>query len=84
MTSLPLQLVPMSRQETLQINRLVKSAKSIVVAGSGPTGVETIGELAHAYSGNQELTFFLSGPRSLEGLPVTVQVRGEGALQEEG
>lgn len=44
-----------SHEETLtalhSLQAQIKAAKSIVIAGAGPTGVETAGELAAAYSG---------------------------------
>ena len=43
----------------------IKRAKSIVVAGAGPTGVETAGELAAAYSGEKEITLVIGGERAL-------------------
>lgn len=39
---------------------LVKSSKSIVVAGGGPTGVETAGELGFEYGKTKEITLITS------------------------
>lgn len=34
----------------------VKAAKSIIIAGAGPTGVETAGEIAFEYGKGKEVT----------------------------
>lgn len=44
----------------------VGKAKNIVVAGSGPTGVEVAGELAAKYGSKRTITIIFSGEKSLE------------------
>lgn len=39
----------------------IEAAKSIVIAGSGPTGVETAGELAAAYGERKTITLVMGG-----------------------
>jgi NADH dehydrogenase FAD-containing subunit len=43
----------------------IDAAKSIVLAGSGPTGVETITELAHRYGKEKEIIHVLGSDRPL-------------------
>lgn len=52
----------------------IEAAKSIVVAGAGPTGVETVGEIAAAYRGEKEMTLIISGERALQSSEVRVDV----------
>lgn len=44
----------------------VGKAKNIVVAGSGPTGVEVAGELAAKYGSKRSITIIFSGEKPLE------------------
>lgn len=48
------------------LQQQIDVAKSIVVAGGGPTGVETAGELAAAYGGEKDITLIISGERALQ------------------
>ena len=48
------------------LQRQIGVARSIVVAGAGPTGVETAGELAAAYGGEKDITLIISGERALQ------------------
>ncbi|MCJ1484658.1 hypothetical protein MMC06_004831 [Schaereria dolodes] len=48
------------------LQKQIDVAKSIVVAGAGPTGVETAGELAAAYNGKKEITLIISGEHVLQ------------------
>lgn len=48
------------------LQKQIEIAKSIVVAGAGPTGVETAGELAAAYGGGKDITLIVSGERVLQ------------------
>ncbi|EPE31163.1 FAD/NAD(P)-binding protein [Glarea lozoyensis ATCC 20868] len=50
----------------------VRNAKNIVVAGAGPTGVETAAELAFEYKGKKEVTLVTAGKTILPGLPPSV------------
>ncbi|OHE91844.1 hypothetical protein CORC01_12852 [Colletotrichum orchidophilum] len=46
----------------------VKAAKSIVISGAGTTGVETAGELGHAYGSTKQITLIVGGDAPLPGL----------------
>ena len=48
------------------LQKQIDSAKSIVVAGAGPTGVETAGELAAAYLGTKDITLVIGGEHALQ------------------
>lgn len=58
----------------------IKKAKSIVIAGSGPTGIETMGELGHAYGGSKKLTLVISSDRALSNLMPSVGKAAENEL----
>ncbi|KAK9312809.1 hypothetical protein V1524DRAFT_354379, partial [Lipomyces starkeyi] len=59
-----------THEETLaalhSLQKQIDVAKSIVVAGAGPTGVETAGELAAAYGREKDITLIISGERALQ------------------
>ena len=70
-----------THEETLAALHSLQSqidvASSIVVAGGGPTGVETAGELAAAYGGKKDITLVVSGDHVLQAshvLPSVSQV----------
>ena len=70
-----------THEETLtalhSVQKQIAVAKSIVVAGGGPTGVETAGELAAAYGGEKGITLIVSDEHVLQashGLPSISQV----------
>ncbi|KAK1723301.1 hypothetical protein CaCOL14_007135 [Colletotrichum acutatum] len=46
----------------------VKVANSIIVSGAGTTGVETAGELGHAYGSTKQITLIVEGDAPLPGL----------------
>ncbi|PSE86145.1 hypothetical protein C7G75_19505, partial [Acinetobacter nosocomialis] len=50
----------------------VKAAKTIVVVGAGPTGVETAGELAFEYGTSKKIILISGGPTVLENRPASV------------
>jgi len=59
------------------LQQQIGKSKTIVIAGAGPTGVETAGELAAAYGGNKEITLIISGKHVLQAsevLPSVTQV----------
>jgi NADH dehydrogenase FAD-containing subunit len=58
----------------------VKAAKSIVVAGAGPTGIETVGELAYKYGTSKKLTLIIDGERALPMLLPSVAKAAETEL----
>ena len=68
-SGLPLKLIG-TYEETLDSWRVLQGkvgkAKTIVVAGSGPTGVEVAGELAAKYGNTRSITIIFSGDRPLE------------------
>ncbi|KAF7557321.1 hypothetical protein G7Z17_g818 [Cylindrodendrum hubeiense] len=43
----------------------VRNAKSIIIAGGGPTGVETAGELGYAYGDSKQITLIIEGDKPL-------------------
>lgn len=59
-----------TQDETLtalhSLQKQIDMAKSVVVAGAGPTGVETAGELAAAYGGEKDITLIIGGERVLQ------------------
>jgi len=73
-SNLPFKLVG-THQETLvalhSLQKQIDVAKSIVVAGAGPTGVETAGELAAAYGGEKDI---IGGERTLRASHVLPRV----------
>ena len=59
------------------LQKQIDVAKSIIVAGGGPTGVETAGELAAAYGGTKDITLIVGGDHILQAshvLPSVSQV----------
>jgi NADH dehydrogenase FAD-containing subunit len=48
------------------LQKQIDAAKSIVIAGGGPTGVETAGEIAAHYGAAKEVTLIIGGDRALE------------------
>ncbi|KAB5582301.1 hypothetical protein GE09DRAFT_1166793 [Coniochaeta sp. 2T2.1] len=58
----------------------IKAAKSIVIAGAGPTGVETMGELAGKYGTTKKLTLVVDGEHALPGLMPSVGRAAEAEL----
>ncbi|KAK0512794.1 hypothetical protein JMJ35_004811 [Cladonia borealis] len=70
-----------THEETLaalhSLQKQIDVARSIVVAGGGPTGVETAGELAAAYGGEKDITLIVAGDHVLQAshiLPSVSQV----------
>lgn len=67
--NLPFKLIG-TQEETLEalhlLQKQVDSAKNIVIAGAGPTGVETAGELAAAYGDEKDITLIVSGEQVLQ------------------
>ena len=59
-----------THEETLtalhSLQKQIDVAKSIVVAGRGPTGVETAGELAAAFGGEKAITLIVNGDHVLQ------------------
>ncbi|KAJ1328274.1 apoptosis-inducing factor 2 [Microdochium nivale] len=68
--SLPFKLIGTSEETVAALHKLqerIGAAKSIVVAGAGPTGVETAGELAAHFGSKKEITLINSKERVLAG-----------------
>ncbi|KAH8901977.1 FAD/NAD(P)-binding domain-containing protein [Coniochaeta sp. PMI_546] len=63
-----------------KLQNQVKAAKSIVVAGAGPTGIETIGELANKYGTTKKLTLIIDGEHALPTLLPSVGKTAEAEL----
>ncbi|KAG5939430.1 hypothetical protein E4U53_007807 [Claviceps sorghi] len=57
-----------TREALHQLQARVKDAKTVVVAGAGPTGVELAGELADAYGASKKIVL-LTGSAVLQGFP---------------
>lgn len=74
-----------STEETQEIlhnfQERVKTAKSIVVAGAGATGVETAGELGFKFGLSKEIILIASGATILEGTPASVSKTATKQLQ---
>ncbi|KAF4997639.1 hypothetical protein FGRMN_3671 [Fusarium graminum] len=62
----------------------VQEAKSIIVAGAGPTGVETAGELAHLYGNKKEILLLSAGPAVLADTPEAVSKNARSLLEALG
>lgn len=62
----------------------IDKAKTIVVAGAGPTGVETAGELAGRYGGAKKVTLVVDGQVALPGLLPAVGRAAEAELAKMG
>ncbi|KUJ17524.1 FAD/NAD(P)-binding domain-containing protein [Mollisia scopiformis] len=60
----------------------VKKASSIVVVGSGATGVETSGELGFEYGKTKKITLIASGDHVLEGTPASVSKTATNLLKK--
>lgn len=54
--------------EVKDLQARLPNASSILIAGGGPTGVETAGELGEAYGGKKEITLLSGGERLLSRL----------------
>lgn len=48
-----------------ELQKQVQEAKSILIGGAGPTGLEVAGELAAKYGSTKEITIILSGTKPL-------------------
>ena len=68
-----------THEETLaalhSLQKQIDAAKSIVVGGAGPTGVETAGELAARYGSQKEVTLIIGGEHALEASKVSPSIR---------
>jgi NADH dehydrogenase FAD-containing subunit len=68
-----------THEETLNalhsLQQQIKAATSIVIAGAGPTGVETAGEIAAHYGAEKEITLVVGGEHVLGSLTVQPSVR---------
>jgi len=77
-----------------QMNKAVSTAKSVIVAGGGPTGVETIGEIAEAINGKPgwfstpvpkaRITLITSASQLLPELRPAIGKQAEQALKKLG
>ncbi|KAK7427253.1 hypothetical protein QQZ08_006189 [Neonectria magnoliae] len=84
-----LPLKPIGSHETTiaawdALKRQVQTAKSIVIAGAGATGVEVAGELAARYGTAKDITLLISGQQSLEGALPSVRASVEKDLKRLG
>lgn len=86
---LPWKASPRGYQATKDIlhkyREQVKAAKSIVIAGGGPTGVEATGELGYEYGKGKEITLITAAPELCDDcLPVNIARGAEKELQKLG
>lgn len=77
-----------SHEETLSawhgLQSKVKDAKSIVVSGGGPTGLEVAGELAARYKGSKDITLVTSGDAPLAAGSASVRATTTSDLKKLG
>lgn len=66
------------------LQKKVESAKTVIIAGGGPTGVEVAGELAAKYGSEKEITLVVSGDQPMEGALPSVRASVERDLQKLG
>ncbi|KAL5589261.1 hypothetical protein FOVSG1_011128 [Fusarium oxysporum f. sp. vasinfectum] len=62
----------------------IKAAKSIVVAGAGASGIETVAELGLAYGKTKDITLIVRGDRILTSMRRDLSETGEAALEATG
>lgn len=77
LSDLPFKPVGTHEETVHALHRLQKQiggANSIVIAGAGPTGVETAGEIAAHYGAEKEVTLIISGAHVLEASHVSQSV----------
>ncbi|KAJ9160789.1 FAD/NAD(P)-binding domain-containing protein [Coniochaeta hoffmannii] len=67
-------------EEWHKLQNRIKAAKSVVIAGAGPTGVETMGELAYKYGTTKKLTLIIDGEHALPSLMPSVAKTAEAEL----
>ena len=84
------------REDWAKIRKALPDAKNIVIAGGGPTGVETAGELGEYFNGRagwfqskienpkKSITLVTSGPNLLPVLRTTLATAAEGYLAKVG
>ncbi|KAH7140912.1 hypothetical protein EDB81DRAFT_799160 [Dactylonectria macrodidyma] len=86
-SNLPLKPIG-SHESTLaawtDLKNQIKSAKSIVIAGAGATGVEVAGELAAKYGTAKEITLLISSEKPLEGTLPSVRTSVDNDLKRLG
>lgn len=77
-----------SRGRTLEmlhdLQHKVQSAQSIIIAGSGATGVETAGELGSAFGRDKDITLIVEGDQPLSGLMAGVRKAAGDGLEKLG
>jgi NADH dehydrogenase FAD-containing subunit len=88
-SELPFKPVGTHEETLIALHRLqnqIGAAKSIVVAGAGPTGVETAGELAARYGAEKDITLIIGGEHALQSSNVlpSVSKTAEKDLQKLG
>lgn len=66
------------------LQKRVEEAKSIIIAGAGPTGIEVAGEIAAKYGAAKEVTLVMSGDLPLEGSLASVRGVVDKDLQKLG
>ncbi|CRG89245.1 hypothetical protein PISL3812_06281 [Talaromyces islandicus] len=64
-----------------QLQQAVKKSKTIVIAGGGPTGVETAGEIAFEYGSTKKVILLTSGKTVLDGSMTSVSKSAINILQ---
>ncbi|KAE8447739.1 hypothetical protein EG329_010133 [Mollisiaceae sp. DMI_Dod_QoI] len=71
-----------TKDELHKVQEQVKAAKTIVVGGAGPTGVETAAELGFEYGKNKEVTLITAGTQLLNDVPTSVATFAENELKK--
>jgi NADH dehydrogenase FAD-containing subunit len=71
-----------TRDDLHEIQQKVKNAKSIIVGGAGPTGVETAAELGFEFGSKKQITLATAGEELLKGsLPSNIAKGAEKQLE---
>ncbi|KAF4978968.1 hypothetical protein FDECE_18135 [Fusarium decemcellulare] len=67
-----------------QLQNKIESASSILIAGSGATGVETAAELAYAYGERKQITLIVEGEAPLPSLRMDIRTAAARGLEALG
>ncbi|KAF5667341.1 apoptosis-inducing factor 2 [Fusarium heterosporum] len=73
-----------TKERLHSFQKRVQEAKSIIVAGAGPTGVETAGEIAYLYGNKKEVVLLSAGPVVLADCPEAVSKSAHSQLEALG
>ncbi|KAG5659462.1 hypothetical protein KAF25_002021 [Fusarium avenaceum] len=73
-----------TRDELHQLQRKIEAASSILIAGSGATGVETAAELAYAYNSSKDITLVVESEAPLSMLRMDLREAAARGLEALG